>query len=365
VKAFLATQNFTEGTIVNKGQTLFTLDCREYTAQLEQAQAQLAKAQADQISAREKTAVETAQANVAISEAQLNKGDQDVKRLKPLAEQQAVPQQDYDNALAYQQGARADLAGRKASLNTTLVTQKAQIQQADAGVLAAKAGVEQAQLNVSYCNITSPITGLAGTRMVAPGNLVGQGEPTLLVTVSSVNPMRMLVSISERDYLLYEKIQRGKKAQPKTGIELVLADGSAYPQKGKIVTVDRAIDLKTGTLSLIAEFPNPTGVLRPGQFGRVRLAATTAENALLVPQKAVTELQSSKVVYVVLDDNKVQLRTVTLGNRVDNNYYIVTDGVKAGERIVVEGILKVRPGATVEPVSAPVSSEVSAEKKGM
>jgi len=363
VKAFLQTQTYAEGTMVKAGQVLFTLDKREYEAQLMQAKAQLAKAQADLTQAQEKTVVDTAEANLGIAVAQLNKTDQDVKRLKPLAELRAVPQQDYDNALAAQQAARADVEGKKASINTAKVNQTASIQQAQAAVEAANASIRQAELNVEYCTITTPIEGIAGTRQVAPGNLVGNGEATLLTTVSDVNPMRVYVSISESDYLMYQRLRDQGKMKGGVGeLELILADGSVFPEKGRIIIADRAVDLKTGTLSLVAEFPNPKALLRPGQFGRVRLAATVAENALLVPQKAITELQSAKVVYVVGDDNKVALRTVTLGDRVDQNY-IITEGVKAGERIIIEGLQKARPGATVNPTEQPVSSEAAFAKK--
>ena len=191
VKAFLRTQDYVEGTMVHAGQVLFTLDKREYEAQLMQARAQLDRAQADLAQAQDKTVVDTAQANLGIAVAQLNKTDQDVKRLKPLAQQRAVPQQDYDNALAAQQAAQADLEGRKASLNTAKVNQKASIEQAQAAVEAAKAKIREAELNVEYCTIRSPINGLAGTRQVAPGNLVGNGEATLLTTVSNINRMRV------------------------------------------------------------------------------------------------------------------------------------------------------------------------------
>ena len=180
VKAFLQAQSYSEGTMVKAGQVLFTLDKREYEAQLMQAQAQLAKAQADLTQAKEKSVVETAKANVQIALAQLNKADQDVKRLKPLAEIKAVPQQDYDDALAVQQAARADIEGRQAALNTSKVNQAASIQQAQAAVEAANATIRQAKLNLEYCTVTSPITGIAGIRQVAPGNLVGQGDATLL-----------------------------------------------------------------------------------------------------------------------------------------------------------------------------------------
>jgi membrane fusion protein (multidrug efflux system) len=364
VKAFLLTQSYVEGTMVSAGQVLFTLDKREYEAQLMQAKAQLDKAQADLAQAQEKTVVDTAQANVGIAVAQLNKTDQDVKRLKPLAEKRAVPQQDYDNALASQQAARADLEGRQSSLNTAKVNQKASIDQATAAVEAAKANIRQAELNVEYCTITTPISGLAGTRQVAPGNLVGNGEATVLTTVSKVNPMRVYVSISEAEYLKYQEMKAQGKLRGGAGnLSLVLADGTVFPEKGRIIIADRAVDLKTGTLSLIAEFPNPKGLLRPGQFGRVRFAATVAENALLVPQKAVTEMQSAKTVFVVDSGNKVALRSVTLGDRVGEDY-IVTEGLKAGERIIVEGIQKARPGETVNPTEQPLTSETPSAKPG-
>jgi membrane fusion protein, multidrug efflux system len=356
VKAFLLTQNYSEGTLVQAGQVLFTLDKREYEAQLMQARAQLAKAKADLAQAQEKSLVETAQANLQVSLARLNKTDQDVKRLKPLAEKRAVPQQDYDDALAAQQAANADVEGRQAALNTSKVNQTASILQAQAAVEAANASIRTAELDVEYCTITTPIGGIAGTRQVAPGNLVGQGEATLLTTVSNVNPVRVFVSISEREYLMYQRMKSEGKLKVGGELQLIMADGSVFPEKGRIIIVDRAVDLKTGTLSIVAEFPNPKALLRPGQFGRVRLAASVAENALLVPQKAITEMQSAKIVYVVGDNNEVALRSVVLGERVGQDY-IVTEGVKAGERIVVEGLQKVRPGETVKPTTQPVTSE--------
>jgi membrane fusion protein (multidrug efflux system) len=358
VKAFLQTQNYTEGTMVKAGQLLFTLDKREYEAQMMQAQAQLAKAQADLTQAQEKSVVEIAYANMQVALAQLNKTDQDVRRLKPLAETRAVPQQDYDNALAAQQSARAEVEARKAALSTSKVNQSAGIQSAEAAVQGANASIRQAKLNIEYCTITSPVTGIAGIRQVAPGNLVGQGDATLLATVSNVNPMRVYVSISEREYLQYSRMRAEGKLRGGSGLELILADGSVYPDKGRIIIADRAVDLKTGTFSLVAEFPNPRALLRPGQFGRVRLAASTVQNALLVPQKAVTQMQSANVVYIVDQNNKVVLRTVTLGERVGQDY-IVTEGVKPGERVIVEGIQKARPGTVVNAAEKPVSSEAA------
>jgi len=357
VKSFLLKQSYDEGKMVKAGQVLFTLDKREYEARLMQAKAQLAKAQADLTQAQDRTLVDVAQANLQIAMAQLNKTNQDVNRLKPLAELRAVPKQDYDDALAAQQGAKADVEGKQAAVNTAKVNQTGAIQQAQAAVEAANSNIREAELNVEYCTITSPIDGIAGTRQVAPGNLVGQGEATLLTTVSNVDPVRVFVSISESEYLVYQRMRTQGKLRGGGGeLELILADGSIFPRKGRIIIADRAVDLKTGTLSIVAEFPNPDALLRPGQFGRVRLAATVAENAMLVPQKAVTEMQSAKVVYVVGPDNKVALRSVVLGQRVGSDY-IVTECVKRGERIIVEGLQKVRPGDTVNPTEQPLTSE--------
>jgi membrane fusion protein (multidrug efflux system) len=356
VKAFLKTQNYTEGSLVKAGQVLFTLDCREFDAQLKQAQAQLSRGKANLEQAKEKTVTATAEANLGIAQARLNKANTDVKRLKPLAEQKAVPMQDYDNALAEQQAAQADVEGKQASLNTAAVNQQASIELAQAEIEAAQGSVRQARLNIEYCTIRSPINGIAGIRQVGPGNLVGQNEATLLTTVSKINPIRVYISISEADYLQYQRLKSaGKLKAGKTGLELILADGSTFPEKGRLIIADRAVDVKTGTLNLVAEFPNPKALVRPGQFGRVRLVESVAENALLIPQKAVTELQSAKIVYVVNNENKVALRTVTLGDRVGQDY-IVTEGLKPSERVVAEGLQKVRPGVTVIPSAQPATS---------
>ena len=216
VQAYLDAQHFTEGTLVKKDQLLFTLDKREYESKLLQAKADLEGAMA-----------------------RLGKAETDERRLKPLAERKAVPQQDYDNAAANLLAAKA-------------------------GVSSAKAGVVDAELNLSYCTIRSPIAGLIGKRLVAPGNLVGKGEATLLDTVSSVDPMRVNATVSEAEYLKFAA-QFKEKGSPTSGpdLELILADGSVFPHKGKVVIVDRAVDVKTGTLSMVAEFPNPGGLLRP------------------------------------------------------------------------------------------------------
>jgi membrane fusion protein, multidrug efflux system len=311
VQAFLDAQHFTEGTVVKKGQLLFTLDKREYEAKLQQARAELEGAMA-----------------------RLGKTETDEKRLKPLAERRAVPQQDYDNAVA-------------------------NLQTAQAGVSAAKSKVVEAELNLSYTTITSPIAGLIGKRLVSPGNLVGKGEATLLDTVSSIDPIRVNMTISEAEYLRFfaNRKERGA-AQP---LELILADGSVFPHKGKVAIVDRAVDQKTGTLNFSAEFPNPDGQLRPGQFGRVRAVAEMAKDAILVPKRAVQEIQGMKTVLVVGADNMVALRTIQPGETV-GDLQIVSGGLKPGERVIVDGIQKAKPGSKVNPTTAPADGAADQPK---
>lgn len=362
VEAYLLEQHFQEGTLVKKDQLLFTLDKRQYEAQLRQARGQLARAKAALAFAQEKATVDTARANLEVAIASLAKANQDVARLKPLAEKQAVPKQDYDNAVVAQQGAQADVESRKAALETAIVNQKASIEEAQGNVEQAEGAVALAELNLGYCTIRSPIAGLIGERKVAPGNLVGRGEATLLDTVSSVDPIRLYLAVSEADFLNFMMLRKEARRGIGEGLELTLANGSVFPHKGRIVIADRAVDEKTGTLSLVAEFPNPGGLLRPNQFGRVKMAGRTVENALLVPQRAVTELQDAKAVYVVGPDNRVAMRTVEVSDEFES-FFIVTGGVKAGEQVVVEGVLKVRPGILVQPTSGPLPAQQSGNTK--
>ncbi len=345
VEAFLEGIHFEEGRTVKKGQVLFTLDKRKYEADLQNAKAQLAKAKADLEFARDKTTVDNARAKVDQAKAQLGKADLDVNRLTPLAKEKAVPQQDLDNALVAQQVAQSNLQASQASYETTVLNQKVSIDQATAAVSAGEAAVSNAELNLSYCTITSPIDGLIGQRMVSVGNLVGRGEPTLLAVVSALDPLRVSFALSEAEYLQAARRMDQSPGKP-LPIDLILADGTVFPHKGRVTIASRAVDEKTGTLTLVAEFPNPRGLIRPGQFGRVRGIIDTVENAMLVPQIAVMEQQSAKTVYVVEDGNKVAVRTLVLGERAEN-MVIVKEGVKPGERVITEGMQKVRPGMVV------------------
>ncbi len=311
VEGYLEKIYFKEGSVVKAGQLLFLIDQRPYKAALDDARGQLAQA-----------------------EAALWKAQKDVDRLRPLAAAKAVPQQDLDKAEAEARYSRASIEK-------------------------AKAMVEKAELNLEFTQIRAPVTGVIGKHEVTVGNLVTKDQ-TLLTTLSSWDPMRVVFSISETDYLKlarkYPQTDKSKAKDPRAIFELLMADNSIYPYKGTLSFVDRALDLTTGTLKIYVSFPNPDMLLRPGLFARIRLALEEKPDALLVPQKAVQEMQGVKTVLVVGPENKVALHTVTLGPRYQE-YFIITKGVKAGEQVIVEGLQKAIPGQKVTPKKEPVSRE--------
>jgi membrane fusion protein, multidrug efflux system len=355
VEAFLEGIHFEEGRPVKKGQVLFTLDKRKYESDLQTAKAQLAKARADLEFAKSKVTVDIAQANVDQAKAELGKADLDVNRLAPLAKENAVPQQDLDNALVAQVVGKSNVQASRASYDNVVLNQKVTTDQAQAAVLAGEAAVKNAELDLSYCTITAPMDGLIGQRMVSVGNLVGRGEPTLLATLSALDPLRVSFALSESEYLKIAE-RMGSAAQRPLALDLILADGSVFPHKGRAVIAERAVDQKTGTLTIVAEFANPERLIRPGQFGKIRGAIDTVKDAVLIPQQAVMEEQSSRTVYVVDAANKVVLRTVILGERIENQV-IVKDGVKPGERVIIDGLQKVRPGVIVTPAEKSLAAE--------
>jgi membrane fusion protein (multidrug efflux system) len=343
---------FREGSGVEEGQILFVIQQAEYRAALQSARAQLAKAEADLTRARDTSVVDRGRANLDQAKAELGKVQQDVARYRPLAEARAIPQQDLDTALSREQAAGAGVEAAAAALKDTVLGQRTAIQLAEAAVESGKAAVVQAELNLAYTEIRSPIAGIISKLAVDAGNLVGKAEPTLLATVSAVDPIYVDFAITEADYLRIVKripgLGRGEvRRDVPARLELVVADGTTFPHKGRPVFVDRAIDEKTGTIAVRAAFPNPQRVLRPGQFGRVRAITEDVPNAVLVPQLAVIELQGIKTVLVVGEGDKVAARTVTLGDATDV-FYIVTAGVKPGERVIVDGIQKVQPGMQVK-----------------
>jgi membrane fusion protein (multidrug efflux system) len=354
ISGVLEQVRFREGSEVKEGQVLFVIQQAEYKAALQSAKAQLAKAEADLIRAKDTSVVERQRAQLDQAKADLGKNQADVARYRPLVKEQAIPQQDLDTALSRETAAAAGVEAAEAALKDTILSQRTAIQLAEAAVESAKAAVTQADLNLKYTVVESPITGIISKLAVDTGNLVGKGEPTLLATVSTVHPIFADFSIAEAYYLQLVKripgLGRGEVV-PRDRLptlELILSDGTVFPHKGRPIFVDRAIDLKTGTIQVRAEFPNPQRVLRPGQFGRVRAVTEEVADAILVPQVAVQELQGAKTVLVVGEGDKVALRTVTVREPYQQ-FYIVSAGLKPGERVIVEGIQKARPGTQVKP----------------
>jgi membrane fusion protein (multidrug efflux system) len=307
VEGYLEKVSFSEGTFVRQGDPLYEIDRKPL-------EAILAQARADQ----------------ATAEARLSKATNDVTRYTPLVAKQAVSKQELDDALAEQDASRSQ-------------------------VEAAKAAVEKATLDLSYTRITSPINGLIGTTLVKAGNLVGRGESTLLTTVSQIDPMLFLVGVTEADYLRIARRAPGAattSARTREGIELTLSDGTKYPQTGRVNTVERAVDPTTGTLGVELLFANPQQILRPGQYGRVRILLETKPGALLIPQRAVQELQNLYSVAIVDDSGKVAFRNVKVGQRVDS-LWVIEEGLKPNEKVVLEGLQRIQDGMTVSAKPAP------------
>jgi membrane fusion protein, multidrug efflux system len=316
VEAFVAAMPFADGTEVKQGELLFKLDDAPYREKLAAAQGSLGEA-----------------------EAALKKYEADVARLKPLAEKRAVPQQDLDNALA-------------------------SVDVGKAAVISAQARVEAAQLDLSYCEVRAPTNALIGAKQVSIGELVGKGQPTLMATMSTLDPIWIYCNVSEVGLLNADDYARrtGKRVAD-APVTLILANGSVHPQKGKIVFIDRAVDIKTGTLRVRAEFPNPDRLLRPGMFARMKVDLGIRSDSILVPERAVTQLQGKNFVWVIGPDNKAEQRKVTVGQQVGENL-LVLENLKAGERIVVEGLQKVRDGVVVQPLTAAQAAEVVKQTEG-
>jgi membrane fusion protein (multidrug efflux system) len=354
VAGMLEQAPFKEGSEAKQGQLLFVIQKDEYKAALESARAQLAKAHADLTRARDASVVDRYKATLDQRKADLGKARQDVARYVPLAEAKAIPQQDLDTSVAAEKVAAAGVEAAAATLRDAELAQRTQVQLAEAAVETAKASIIQAELNLSYTSIQAPITGIIGKLAVDVGNLVGKAEPTLLTTMSAVDPIYVDFNVAEVDYLrLAPRIRldpQGRAQNAPATLELFLADDKPFGHKGRVAFVDRAVDAKTGTIGVRAGFPNPDKVLRPGQFGRVRGVVEEKSNAILVPQLAVQDQQGTKTVLVIEEGDKVALRAVTLGERI-GDFYIATAGVKPGERVIVEGVQRVRPGMQVKPVT--------------
>jgi membrane fusion protein, multidrug efflux system len=302
VQGYLVKQNYREGSAVKKGQVLFEVDPRPFQAALEQAKGQLA-----------------------INEGQLYTAKANLEKIRPLAKVNAVSKKDLDDAI-----------GREAS--------------ATAAVQAAKASVRKDEIDLSFTKITSPIDGIAGIAKAQLGDLVGSPGGPELTTISTVDPIKVFVPLSEQEYMRFrrEAEARGNSESKEDNLELILADGRVFPHKGKVYFADRQVDERTGTIKVATLFPNPGNILRPGQFAKIRALIETQKGALLVPQRAVNELQGRFQVAVVGPDNKVDLRWVKVGERT-GSLWVIDEGLKPGERVIVEGIQKVKAGMPVAP----------------
>ncbi len=373
VTGYLLRQDYKEGSFVKKGQLLFEIDPRSFQAALDQANGQVAQflgqleqansqvTQAEAQVGQANSQLLQAQAQLAQAQANQVKTQLDVNKYAPLAEQKAVTQQDYDNAVQSNVVAKAQVEAAKAGVETAraqvraanaqIGTAKATIATAKGQVENARASVKTAELNLSFTRIISPIDGVAGIAQAQVGNLISTTSSPL-TTVSTVDPIKVFFTLNERDYLNFTKrnlidAQQGASVE-QLELELLLADGTSYPQKGSFFFADRQVDPKTGAIRLAGIFPNPGNVLRPGQYGRVRAVISTKEEALLVPQRAVTELQGSYQVAVVGADNKIEIRSVKVSDRT-GTMWIIEDGLKSGEIVVAEGTQKVKPGTVVNP----------------
>ena len=319
VSGVLLKQQYANGADVKNGQPLFLIDPRPFQAALDQAKGDL----------------EQAKANLQRAQAQSGKTQQDVDRYTPLAKESAISQQELDDAI------QNNLAA------------KAQVEQARAAIAAAQAAAESARLNLTFASITSPIDGVAAIATAQVGDLVGP-QSSALTTVSSVNPILAVFTASEQEYLLAAReLQKQGFTSPEEGFHridfhLKLADGSDYGETGKFYALDRNVDIRTGAIQVQVQFPNRGNLLRPGGFARVSAITRIVPGALLVPQSAITELQGGSQVAVVGPDNKVSIRTVKLGEKT-GPYWIVTDGLKPGERVVAEGTQKAPEGTVVNP----------------
>lgn len=314
VEGYLLRQLYKEGQVVRPGQPLFEIDPRQFRASVEQARGALGQA-----------------------EAQLAKAERDVARFTPLAADRAISQQELDNAIAAERDARGGLA-------------------------AARAAVDQSALNLGWTRVTSPIEGIAGIAKTQVGDLVN--TQAVMTTVSTVDPVRVTIGISEREYM-DRAVSINRESYPTTergpDLELILEDGSVFPEKGKAVLVDREVNVKTGTLTVKGFFPNPHNILRPGQYARVRAQLSLRPGALVVPQRAVTELQGGSRVAIAGTDGKAEIRAVETGPRF-RDLWVIEKGVKPGENVIVSGLQYVRAGTPVAAKPAPASPAALASR---
>jgi membrane fusion protein (multidrug efflux system) len=383
VSGHLVSQNYKEGATVKAGDLLFQVDPRPYQVARDQAEAQVLQAQSQlsqanaQVSASQ-AQVEQALAKVAQNDAEVTKAgaDQrrtelDVGRYTPLAQRGSVSQQELDNAVQNNLANIASVAAARASLqnaqanvsNARAALEKAEadVKTQEANVAAARAALANAQLNIDYTRVRAPISGVAGFRVANIGDYVGPSDQNPLTTVSQVDPIYAEFPIGEQRALeIFRRWDSDGTGSHGLELELILADGSVYPTRGRAVALDRQVDVTAGTVLARGVFPNPGNVLRPGQYAKVRAVVETRKNALIVPQRAVQNVQGMQQIAVVRPDDTVDVRAVKVEARV-GTLAVIADGVKAGERVIVEGGDRVRPGQKVR-VASGAPTQAGAEK---
>ena len=349
VDGFIEKRTFNAGEVVKAGSVLYVLDLRPYQAQVAEAKGDVAEKDAALVFAREQVEVAQAQAGLAQAQAVLVRNRQDVTRLEPLVREEAAPKQDLENAVQNRDAAQAQLEAARANLEQKQLSTRTSIDTARANLDAARAALASAQLNLEYATIRAPISGRIGDTAVQVGGLVTANAAQPLTTIVPLDPISVRFKVSEVDYLTFPLSPGAQWRQAEAApLQLILANDAAYPHIGRLKRVLNQVDPRTATLELQADFPNPQGSLLAGQFARVRAHFKDKENALLVPQKAIVELQGTRSVFTVGPDNKVSQRIVVAGERIGDRW-IIDQGLKPGDRVIVEGIQKVRPGVVVSP----------------
>jgi membrane fusion protein (multidrug efflux system) len=359
VSGYIEKWLFKPGAQVQAGQVLYMLDRRPYQASVTQAQGNLRQSKADLLFAQQQVSLLQAQANLATAEASRLKAQQDYDRLKPLVAADAASQQDLDAAIASLKAADANLASAKANVQQVDLNTRTQIQSNEGKVESLEGALRNAELNVEYSVIRAPISGRVGDSLVPVGGLVTPTSAQPLTTIVPLDPIWVRFQVTETEYLTAMK--RGREVVSSVPVTLILSDGTEFAYKGKVENALNQVDPKTGTLEIQARFPNPQRTLLPGQFGRVRFETDERKGALLVPQKAVQQLQNMQTVFSIGPDNKAAVRAVTMGPKV-GEMWIVEQGLNPGDRVVVDGQLKVRPGVTVKP--SPYKPDAGANTPG-
>lgn len=349
VDGYIEKRLFQVGSEVKPGQVLYQLDLRPYQAEVAKAKADVGQADANRDFAKRQVALVQAEADLAQANANLLKARHDVDRLRPLVQQDAAAQQDLDNAIAAQQANEANVNAKKANVEQNRLSTRAQIATGEAQVEGARALLRTAELNLEYATIRAPIGGRVGDSLVQVGGLVTRTSAQPLTSVVPLDPIWVRFKVSESAYLEFSRRQAGAKAAvQRAPLQLVLADGTEHPYPGLYANAVNQVDPKTGTLELQATFPNPQRTLLPGQFGRIRLRLDEKKNVLLVPQRAVQEMQGLQSVLTVGEGNKVTARSVVTGDRIGERW-IIEQGLKPGDRVIVEGVQKARSGSVVNP----------------